>query len=115
MKISKKITILFVIIAIYITSFAYANNEYKTYYYNNDMFNSDISLFSNISLPDENEIEFVNHVVSEMIDMNTQIDVTSYNIKIIRFSELWNYFISASIQQEHPELFYLSGCQISLE
>lgn len=115
MKISKKITILFVIIAIYITSFAYANNEYKTYYYNNDMFNSDISLFSNISLPDENEIEFVNHVVSEMIDMNTQIDVTSYNIKTNRFSELWNYFISASIQQEHPELFYLSGCQISLE
>lgn len=115
MKISKKITILFVIIAIYITSFAYASDEYKTYYYSNDMFNSDISLFSNISLPDENEIEFVNHVVSEMIDMNTQIDVTSYNIKINRFSELWNYFISASIQQEHPELFYLSGCQISLE
>lgn len=76
----------------------------------------DISLLSTDDISTLNpltdsDIEFINYVIEELKECTVEIQVSpDYKINSERFPFLWQY-ISADVQNEHPELFYISGCR----
>ena len=63
----------------------------------------------------ENEKNLVNYIIDNIKNLETDIDISEFNIDITRLNYLFQNCINKCIQDDHPELFYVRYANLDTE